>query len=75
MVFVELTPFVAFRAAHWTDEEFRVLQQFLLASPDAGNLIRGAGACENCGGRRAGAASVVARESSITGIGRRIEFI
>ena len=43
MVFVELTPFVAFRDAHWTDEELAALQTFLLASPDAGSLIRGAG--------------------------------
>lgn len=44
MVFVELTPFVAFRAAHWSDDEFRALQSFLLVSPDAGDLIRsGAG--------------------------------
>jgi len=42
MVFVELTPFVAFRDAHWTDNEFGALQQFLLASPDTGSLIRGA---------------------------------
>lgn len=43
MVFVELTPFVAFRDANWTDEELTGLQKFLLASPDAGSLIRGAG--------------------------------
>lgn len=43
MVFVELTPFVAFRDAHWTDEEFTALQQFLVALPDAGSVIRGAG--------------------------------
>ena len=42
MVFVELTPFVAFRTAHWTDEELRKLQNFLLAAPDAGDVIRGA---------------------------------
>jgi mRNA-degrading endonuclease RelE of RelBE toxin-antitoxin system len=41
MVFVELTPFVAFRDEYWTDEDFRGLQNFLLASPDAGDLIRG----------------------------------
>jgi mRNA-degrading endonuclease RelE of RelBE toxin-antitoxin system len=43
MVFVELTPFIAFREAHWTDDEFATLQQFLLVAPDAGSLIRGAG--------------------------------
>ncbi len=41
MVFVELTPFVAFRREYWTDEDLRALQSFLLVSPDAGDLIRG----------------------------------
>jgi hypothetical protein len=41
MVFVELTPFIAFRRAHWTDEDLRSLQNFLLAAPDAGDVIRG----------------------------------
>ncbi len=41
MVFVELTPFVAFRADHWNDDELRALQSFLLVSPNAGDLIRG----------------------------------
>ena len=41
MVFVELTPFVAFRDEYWTDEDLRALQSFLLVSPDAGALIRG----------------------------------
>ncbi len=41
MVFVELTPFVRFREENWTDEDFRALQQFLLLTPIAGNVIRG----------------------------------
>jgi hypothetical protein len=41
MVFVELTPFIAFRREYWTDEDLRALQSFLLASPAAGDLIRG----------------------------------
>ena len=41
MVFVELTPFIAFRREHWTDEDLRGLQNFLLAAPDAGDVIRG----------------------------------
>ncbi len=41
MIFVELNPFVAFRAEHWSDEELRRLQKFLLASPDAGDVIPG----------------------------------
>lgn len=41
MVFVELTPFVRFREQHWTDEELRGLQRFLLVTPTAGDLIRG----------------------------------
>ena len=43
MIFVELTPFGAFRERHWTDETFGALQRFLLATPDAGNLLRGGG--------------------------------
>jgi hypothetical protein len=41
VVFVELTPFVAFRDEYWTDEDLRALQNFLLVSPQAGDLIRG----------------------------------
>jgi mRNA-degrading endonuclease RelE of RelBE toxin-antitoxin system len=41
MIFVELTPFGAFRAEHWGDDDLRGLQNLLLARPDAGDLIRG----------------------------------
>ena len=41
MVFVELTPFVAFRKEYWTDEDLRAMQNVLLMTPDAGDLIRG----------------------------------
>ena len=41
MVFVELTPFITFRREHWSDDELRALQNFLLASPGAGDVIRG----------------------------------
>jgi hypothetical protein len=41
MLFVELTPFIAFRAAHWTDNELRELQNYLLENPSAGDVIRG----------------------------------
>ena len=41
MVFVELTPFIAFRTEHWSDEDLRSLQNFLLATPDAGDVIPG----------------------------------
>ena len=41
MVFVELTPFIAFRTEHWGDEDLRSLQNFLLATPDAGDVIPG----------------------------------
>lgn len=40
MVFVELSPFVAFRAEHWSDDDLRELQSFLLVRPDAGDLTR-----------------------------------
>ena len=41
MVFVELTPFIAFRTEQWSDEDLRGLQNFLLATPDAGDVISG----------------------------------
>ena len=41
MVFVELAPFISFRCDQWSDDELRALQNFLLASPDAGDVIRG----------------------------------
>lgn len=41
MVFVELTPFVVFCTEYWTDDDLRALQNFLILSPDAGDLIRG----------------------------------
>jgi mRNA-degrading endonuclease RelE of RelBE toxin-antitoxin system len=43
MIFIEFTPFVAFRERYWTDETFGGLQRFLFATPDAGNLLRGGG--------------------------------
>jgi hypothetical protein len=43
MLFIELTPFIAFRAAHWTDDELRELQTHLLDHPSVGDLIRGSG--------------------------------
>ena len=41
MVFVELTPFIAFRTEWWSDEDLRGLQNFLLAAPYAGDVIPG----------------------------------
>ena len=41
MIFVELTPFVAFRKEYWTDEDLQLMQNVLLMTPDAGDLIRG----------------------------------
>lgn len=43
MIFVELTPFVAFRKEYWTDEDLRAMQNVLLVAPGAGDLIRGSG--------------------------------
>jgi hypothetical protein len=43
MIFVELTPFIAFRVAHWTDDELRELQNHLLDNPSAGDVIRASG--------------------------------
>ena len=39
MVFIELTPFIDFRAEWWDDEDLRRMQNFLLAKPDAGDVI------------------------------------
>jgi len=41
MVFIELSPFVAFREENWSDEDLRRLQSYLLHQPDAGEVIRG----------------------------------
>ena len=41
MIFVELTPFIDFRSEQWNDEDLRALQKFLLANPDAGDVIPG----------------------------------
>jgi len=41
MMFVELTPFVAFREEYWTDEDLQEMQRFLLVAPNASDLIRG----------------------------------
>lgn len=41
MVFVELTPFIAFRENYWSDDELRALQSRLLITPDVGDPIRG----------------------------------
>lgn len=43
MLFIELNPFIEFRKAHWSDEELRQLQLFLLADPEAGDVIPGSG--------------------------------
>jgi len=40
-VFVELTPFITFRTEQWSDEDLRDLRTFLLATPDAGDVIPG----------------------------------
>jgi hypothetical protein len=43
MVFIEFSPFVAFRDEHWNDDEFRRFQVALMRSPKAGDVIRGSG--------------------------------
>ena len=56
MVFVELTPFVAFRDEYWTDEDLRALQSFCsrLQTPEIES-------CASCAGRRKDAESAVGR--------------
>jgi hypothetical protein len=64
MIFVELTPFVDFRTEYWVDEDLRSMQNHLLASPDAGDLIRGGGGIRKLRwsaqgrGKRGGARSI-----------------
>ena len=40
MIFIELAPFVAFRDAYWTDDDFRAMQSHLLIQPDAGDVMQ-----------------------------------
>jgi hypothetical protein len=63
MVFVELTPFQAFRRDNWTDEDLRGLQSVLIERPDAGPLIPGAGGSESFDGPCPAGASVAVPES------------
>ena len=67
MVSVELTPFVAFREEHWTDDDLRALQSFLLVSPDAGDLIRGGAGLRKLRWSAQVAESAAARGSSTIG--------
>jgi len=67
MVFVELTPFVAFREEHWTDADLRALQSFLLVFPDAGDRSVAGQVCESCVGLPRVAESAAARGSSTIG--------
>ena len=41
MVFIELIPFIAFREDHWTDDDFRALQNHLIEKPQAGDVMQG----------------------------------
>ena len=43
MVFIELTPFLEFRRANWSDEDLRALQNVLIERPEIGPRIPGAG--------------------------------
>lgn len=40
---MQLTPFIDFRAKYWGDKDLRALQNYLIVSPDGGDLIRGGG--------------------------------
>ena len=42
-LFIELPPFERYRQDYLTDDEYRNLQNFLLLTPKAGNLIAGTG--------------------------------
>ena len=43
MIFIEAPPFERVRQDYLNDDEYRLLQATLMASPAAGNLIRGSG--------------------------------
>jgi hypothetical protein len=61
MVFVELTPFVAFRPRYWNDEDLRDLQSFLVENPEAGDRIRSGQGPRKLRWRHLGTASVAER--------------
>ncbi len=42
-LFIELPPFERYRQDYLTDDEYRNLQNFLLLTPKAGNVIAGTG--------------------------------
>jgi hypothetical protein len=42
-VFVELPPFARYRGDYLDDESFRLLQDYLMQRPDAGDVIKGTG--------------------------------
>jgi putative transcriptional regulator len=76
MIFVELTPLVAFRKEYWTDEDPRAMQNVPLVARDAGDLIRGSAGFGNCssrrkgGGGRGGARATVVAEPDVRAIRR-----
>lgn len=43
MEFIETSSFSAIRERYFTDLDFHLLQLFLMANPQAGNVIRGSG--------------------------------
>jgi hypothetical protein len=45
LTFIELVPFACVRDRYLDDDEFARLQQYLVAHPDAGEVISGSGGC------------------------------
>jgi len=43
MIFIEATTFTKLLSKYLSDEEYRVLQTYLMQKPDAGDLVRGSG--------------------------------
>lgn len=43
MIFVETPPFERLREGYFGDKHYRLLQVWLMANPEAGNVIRGSG--------------------------------
>lgn len=43
VIFIETPPFERLRADYFGDEHYRLLQVWLMANPEAGDMIRGSG--------------------------------
>ena len=58
MEFIETQTFTRLLAGLLTDDEYAGLQSVLVLNPEAGDIVKGAGASESCATPCLGAASV-----------------